>query len=236
VLVAFDFDGTLAPLAAHPDRVRMRAATRRLLVAVAQRYPCVVISGRSRADLLRMIKGVPVWHVAGNHGLEPWDTQPRYARRVKMWLRTLERSLAGFSGVTVEDKRYSVTVHYRHAADTRRAVTAIRRALATLRGARILKGTRAFSIVPRSAPHKGVALERCCRLLSCTTAMFVGDDDTDEDVFAAMSPDNFLGIRVGHSRRTRARYALPNQLAVDTLLRTLLRFRPLAKEYSKRLF
>ena len=72
VLVALDYDGTLAPIVSTPGLARMRARTRRLLVAVAERYPCVVISGRSRDDVASRIETVPVWHVSGNHGLEPW--------------------------------------------------------------------------------------------------------------------------------------------------------------------
>lgn len=51
LLVAFDYDGTLAPIVSAPDRAHMRPQTRRLLKGVARRYPCVVISGRSRDDL-----------------------------------------------------------------------------------------------------------------------------------------------------------------------------------------
>ena len=51
VLLAFDFDGTLAPIVADPPAARLRPRTRRLLAEVARKYPCVVISGRSRADV-----------------------------------------------------------------------------------------------------------------------------------------------------------------------------------------
>src|SRR5688572_28246449 len=78
VLVAFDYDGTLAPIVADPALARMRPGTRRLLASVARRYPCVVISGRARHDVLSRVGGVPVWHVSGNHGLEPWAQNAEY--------------------------------------------------------------------------------------------------------------------------------------------------------------
>jgi trehalose-phosphatase len=49
VLLAFDFDGTLAPIVRNPAVATMRARTSSLLTKVAKAYPCVVISGRSRA-------------------------------------------------------------------------------------------------------------------------------------------------------------------------------------------
>ena len=72
VLVAFDYDGTLAPIVADPARARMRASTARLLRSVAERYPCAAISGRMRADLVHLVETIPFRHVAGNHGIEPW--------------------------------------------------------------------------------------------------------------------------------------------------------------------
>ena len=50
VLLAFDYDGTLAPIVSDPKQAAMRATTRALLSEIAKRYPCVVISGRARAD------------------------------------------------------------------------------------------------------------------------------------------------------------------------------------------
>ena len=83
VLLAFDFDGTLAPIVQDPARARMRPQTRRLLGAVARRYPCVVISGRARHDVLKRVGSVPVWQVSGNHGLEPWAQNAAYPTQVQ---------------------------------------------------------------------------------------------------------------------------------------------------------
>src|SRR6476659_4831913 len=104
VLVAFDYDGTLAPISSNPDRAPMRARTRRLLGAVADRYPCIVISGRARSDLVKWL--------SGNHGLEPWAEEAAYAARVDRWERQLGRRLEGYQGVAIENKIYSLTVHY----------------------------------------------------------------------------------------------------------------------------
>ena len=52
VLLAFDFDGTLAPIVREPEAAAMRQSTSVLLAEVAKLYPCVVISGRLRADVM----------------------------------------------------------------------------------------------------------------------------------------------------------------------------------------
>jgi trehalose 6-phosphate phosphatase len=227
VLLAFDFDGTLSALAPTPAEARMRPLTRRLLSAVAERYPCAVISGRSRADLARRLARVPIWHVAGNHGLEPWGERERYAGRVRRWMQPLSAQLAACEGVVIEDKTYSLTVHYRQARNRRRAIEAIARAVRGLSGARVLGGRDAVSVVPRGAPHKGTALERVRQLLVCDTAIYVGDDDTDEDAFRAARPDRLLAIRVGNRRQSCARYWLRSQVEMDGFLQTLLSLRPL---------
>jgi trehalose 6-phosphate phosphatase len=81
VLVALDFDGTLAPIVREPDRARMRATTRALLQAVARIYPTLVISGRGRADVAARVRGTGLRAVIGNHGIEPGHTIARRAPR-----------------------------------------------------------------------------------------------------------------------------------------------------------
>jgi trehalose 6-phosphate phosphatase len=226
VLVALDYDGTLAPIVSTPRKARMRPRTRQLLAAVAKRYPCVVISGRSRDDVTARVSSVPVWHVAGNHGLEPWGEEASYAARVRGWVGTLRRRLEDVDGVTIEDKTYSVTVHYRLAKHRDRARRAVANAVRSLRAARVIGGCEAVNVMPRGAPHKGEALERARRLLACDKAIYVGDDETDEDAFAAARSDRLLSVRIGNVRRSRATYRLKDQRQIDRFLRRLLALRP----------
>ena len=220
-LLGFDFDGTLAPLAEQPDRAAMRAPTRRLLVALARQFPVVVISGRSRADVARRCRGVPVAGVAGNHGIEPFGQSVRVERLVASWHKALDRDLADVQDVFIEDKRYSLTVDYRHSPDLEDAEAAIRRAARRLPGARLLGGRHAdFNIAPEGAPNKGTAMRRFMRAERRTAALYVGDDRTDEDVFALDLP-GLLTVRIGQRRGSRADYFLPKQSEMDKLLGVL---------------
>src|SRR3972149_3717809 len=96
VMIGLDYDGTLAPIVSRPARARMRRTTRRLLRAGALRSPCVVISGRGRADVARRIGTLPVWNVSGNYGMEPWGQEPAYVAQVRDWVRRLQARLASW--------------------------------------------------------------------------------------------------------------------------------------------
>jgi len=226
VMLAFDYDGTLAPITNEPSRARLRGRTRRLLIAVARRYPCVVISGRRRDDVMKRLKGIPVGHVFGNHGLEPWGQDTAYAEQVREWVDHLERRLLSFSGLIVEDKTYSVAIHYRCVRQKRLVVQAINNAVLGLRGSRTMGGKQAVNLVARDAPNKGMALERARRLLACDCAVYVGDEETDEDAFRGPAPERLLSIRIGAARTSGAHYHLKSQGEIDSLLRMLVRLRP----------
>ena len=193
---------------------------------MARRYPCVVISGRSRDDVTTRLKGISVRHVFGNHGLEPWGQDVAYAKRVRKWLDHLERRLSSYTGLTIEDKTYSVAIHYRSVRQKRLVVQAINDAILGLHGSRTIGGKQAVNLVPRDAPHKGMALERARRLLACDSAIYVGDDDTDEDAFRAAPPERLLSVRIGGTRKSGAHYYLKTQHEIDSLLRMLVRLRP----------
>jgi trehalose 6-phosphate phosphatase len=70
-----------------------------------------------------------------------------------------------------------------------------------------------------------MALERERDRLGCDTALFVGDDDTDEDVFALDRPGRLLGIRVGRTPASQAPYCLRDQREIDDLLDRLIALR-----------
>lgn len=230
VLLAFDFDGTLAPIVRDPARASLPRTTRLLLEGLARRYPCAIISGRARDDVLQRVRGIKVWSVVGSHGLDPSWRHGRYLRDVRRWRQRLCRRLGGVQGVLIEDKAYSLAIHYRRSRRKRDARAAIAEAVAGLRGPRLIWGKEVLNLVPRDAPHKGMALERLRSALGCDTALYLGDDETDEDVFTLDQPGRLLGIRVGRSRRSAASYFLRSQLEVPGLLRALVKLRPAVED------
>jgi trehalose 6-phosphate phosphatase len=225
VLLAFDYDGTLAPIVVDRDRAPMRPRTRERLQALSALYPVVVISGRTQADVLRRLRGTGVCDVIGNHGIEPWEATGRVKREVRRWQPLLRERLSSFRGVQIEDKGYSVAVHYRQSREKRRARAAILESAAKLGDVRVIGGKQVVNILPRHAPHKGLALERERERIGCDTAIYVGDDETDEDVFTLDQPGRLLTIRVGCKRASMADYCIRGQREIDSLIQALLTIR-----------
>lgn len=224
-LLAFDFDGTLAPIVRDRDAAQVRPETRGLLRAVSLLYPCAVISGRGRADVAARLRDVPLVAVVGNHGAEaghgPLDRTRR--QRIVRWIERLRALVAAEPGIELEDKRFSVAVHYRAAAVPTRARRVILETAAALDGARVFGGRAVVNIVPDDAPDKGVAIGELARRLSAKTVLYVGDDRTDESAFG--SPSVAVSVRVGRTGRSTACYYVPSQREVDELLRALLEAR-----------
>jgi len=229
VLLAFDFDGTLAPIVRDPAKAAMRPSTAKLLAKVAKQYPCVVISGRSRADAANKVSAIPLRAVVGNHGMEPSPELHAARRLTKLWRRQLAALLPPVPGLILEDKGVSLAIHYRRArarAEVRRLVLAL---VALLEGTRIVEGKMVVNLLPANAPNKGTAVVRLRKRLRCESTIYVGDDDNDEDAFALAKQGRLLGIRVGRSRCSQAGYFLAAQPDVDDLLAKLLDFRATAR-------
>jgi trehalose 6-phosphate phosphatase len=234
VLLALDYDGTLAPIVTDPERAMMRPVTRGLLEPVAKLYKVIVVSGRAQPDALRRMRGVGIFEVVGNHGVEPRHTSERFISVVQRWMPLLRARVEPLQGVVLEDKIYSVAIHYRNTVNKKLARATILEAAASLGDVRLVGGKQVVNLLPKGAPGKGNALERERERLCCDTAIYVGDDETDEDVFALDQPTRLLSIRVGEKRTSAANYCLNDQRAIDSLLRVLLKLRnhPRFREHS----
>lgn len=222
-LVAFDFDGTLAAIVRAPETAALRATTRELLGQLCERVPCAVITGRTADDIGPRVAGLPLAYVLANHGLSLDPRVSEFPRLLADVRPVLADLCAKIEGAQLEDKHLSLAIHYRRAPESREARRAIERGLAGLRGSiRVIPGKAVFEILPAAAMDKASALLRLRTALGAACLMFVGDDSTDEDVFAIDRPDEVLTIRVGPSRRSAARYHLRDQREIDTLLRALI--------------
>jgi trehalose 6-phosphate phosphatase len=228
VLLGFDFDGTLAPIVPERDHASMRAGTMQLFRRVCELYPCAVISGRSRADVGPRLGEAAVKYLVGNHGLEPGRDLAEFAGEIAAVRPALERALTGVRGVELEDKAYSLAVHYRKARHKRAVRAVIDDAVSGLPlPMRTVPGKWVVNVVPASAAHKGDALLDLRRSEAAASAFFVGDDVTDEDVFALAGDDGIdvFTVRVGRSTKSAAEYFLRGQHEIDSLLAELIALR-----------
>ena len=225
VLLAFDYDGVLAPLVKAPGGSRMRRRTRALLVRLCRLYPVAVVSGRAWKDTRRLSEGV-VPHVVGNHGFEllhPVPVPRETLRTVRTWRRRLEADLAGVPGLHFEDKRSTLAIHYGLSTAWRRAERSVYEAANRLEGTRLIPGKKVLNVLPHDFPNKGDAIRSLLARLGLTAALYAGDDVTDEDAFRLGSP-LVLGVHIG-AGPSLAPWRVEAQAGVDELLGRLVALR-----------
>lgn len=227
-LYAFDFDGTLAKIVSNPDAARLGRSVRFWLETLAKRAPTAVISGRSLSDLRSRI-GTSVPYLIGNHGSEGPHVVQEDMRHIRetchRWAQLItDRFQAELdqSGVFIETKSYSFSFHYRTVEQRDKARTLISRIVTELSPPpRIVPGKSVVNVMPTTARHKGTALQECMRQLGCATALYVGDDATDEDVFALRDP-RVLTVRIGKKNASSARFFLTRQSEIAQVLRLIV--------------
>jgi trehalose 6-phosphate phosphatase len=217
ILVALDYDGTLAPIAADPKAAAISPETRAILnrLAASSRHSLAVVSGRSLADLRARLDVDAIY--VGNHGLEIGGGGISYVHEGAPLLRAatdhacwdLEAALAGVRGVIVERKELSATVHYRQAP--RELTTWIHATVQTamrpyLPQLFVAPARQALEIRPRLHWNKGSAVRLLLGWMNAVSPALVcaGDDRTDEDMFDILRWE--VSIKVGLPRHTRAHY------------------------------
>jgi trehalose 6-phosphate phosphatase len=128
-------------------------------------------------------------------------------------------------GLFIEDKRFSLAVHYREARDAAAAQRELPARLGALDPApRIVTGKYVFNLLPPASVDKGTALLRLMELTQADAAIYVGDDDTDEDVFA-LHDAALISVRVGRSEQSKARYYLRAPQEIPRLVDLIIRSR-----------
>jgi trehalose 6-phosphate phosphatase len=168
-LFAFDFDGTLSRIVSVPSEARMKKKTSDLLCRLSKLAAVAIVSGRSVSDLRQRLDFEPRY-IIGNHGLEGMSTNARAlegaAAVCRSWLAELGKR-DWEAGTEIEDKTFSLAIHYRRARSRTHARQAIRDAVASLHPRpRVIEGKLVCNLVPPGAPHKGAAIEAQARLLS----------------------------------------------------------------------
>lgn len=231
LLVATDYDGTLAPIVPDPaaaQPLRESVVALRQLAGLANTH-VAVISGRALRDLAGMIGEPEDVHLVGSHGSE-FDPDfvgslPDEARALRQRVR---EDLAGIAarlpGARLEEKPASVAFHYREAPEdlAQEALRAVREGPGALEGVFTRHGKKVVELAVLST-DKGMALAQLRQRVGATAVCFVGDDRTDEDAFATLSgPD--LAVKVGEGS-SLAIQRIPDPEAVGRLLAQLAELR-----------
>lgn len=210
-----DLDGTLAPIAARPQDVRPDPRRTSLLERLhrALHGRLAVVSGRTLDDIDRILEG-RVKAVAAVHGLVQRapdgtirETAPHPA--MEEAARRFREFAARDPGLIVEDKGLSVTLHYRLARDQGPAAQSLAEALAADTGLFLQHGAMVEELrTPGPTKGDSVASFLTRPPFAGARPVFVGDDITDEHGFEAAQGLGGVGVLVGQSRPTAARFRI----------------------------
>lgn len=228
LLLGLDFDGTLAPLVERPADARalpgsLDAVTR---LAAVPDVTVALVSGRARDDLIALT-GLPdggAVQLVGSHGAELGPHGPALDDAARERLSQVRQALTAVAerhpGAHVETKPSAAVLHTRQLGPQQSAA-ATAEALAWLSGQQGLHVTRGKEVVEVAVvpATKGAALGVLRERLSAAALLYVGDDVTDETVFATLGRSD-VGVKVG-AGETVAAHRLADPDAVRQLLRTL---------------
>lgn len=189
-----DVDGTISPIVANPDDARVTVRSRELLEKLGQELPLVaVISGRAAADVQTRV-GLPHVLYIGNHGLEKWVVDRAEAEavpEVAVYRPALENAIEALRpqllpGMRLEDKAWTLSLHYRQTADPSAAALEYRpivTRVAIENGLKVSEGRMVFELRPPIEINKGTALSTLATNYELDAVLFIGDDTTDVDAF-----------------------------------------------------
>lgn len=227
ILYAFDFDGTLAKIVPDPEKAHMSKRTEELLLKLAKKATVAVISGRGIQDLKKRVPR-EIRLLVGNHGLEGVHPRKNALNQAHAAVETWKKKLVPllktekFHGVDLEDKGFSLSLHYRRCRKKKEAKAHLLKHLETLPNPpRIIYGKTVLNLVPAGAPHKGIAVTDLLQKLNISKAIYIGDDETDEDVFS-LNDNRILGVHVGKKKSSQAQYYLESQPEINDVLKKLL--------------
>jgi trehalose 6-phosphate phosphatase len=230
IALFLDFDGTISRIVPHPGDAEMDSEIRAVLERIAARadFTVALVSGRALSDI-RERAGLNNVIYVGNHGLEIEAGETRFRepeaealrRELKSVSLQLKLALADIEGLEIEDKGLTLSVHFRrvnqelHDWISKVAFDSVERSRSFV--ARM--GNKVVEVRPQVSWNKGHALKWICQevLPAAALPIYIGDDATDEDAFAAI-PEG-ITIKVGKEGcATEAQYILPDVSAVGRFL------------------
>ncbi len=247
LLIAMDFDGTLAPFSDNPLACRAEDGTIEALVnaAALPGVESMVISGRNLGNLITatQLQLPSAVHLVGSHGAEPAPTtggtidaqlgQPHpqlSPEQLHLWQRLSEvahEAAKAAPGVWVELKPLAVGLHSRTAEDPHAAAMATeryRKFAETQPAAKITEGKSILEVAV-DATSKGDYIQAFCAEHGIDRVIFAGDDTTDESVLQVLRHGHDIGIHVDSDRTgkpTAAEFGLGSTVAMRDYLQQLV--------------
>jgi trehalose-phosphatase len=210
LLLLFDVDGTLAPIAPRPEEALVSDAMRESLAALVAlpRTHVAIVSGRGAPDARRIV-GVPGVWIIGNHGIE--ISSPEGVVEIEPSVKAHGGALAdaaaelrdvarSVKGARLEDKRWSLALHFRLAEPrTEPLLRHSADAIALRHGLRRTDGKQVLELRAPVPVDKGTAALALATRLGASeqgSVLYAGDDQTDEDAFRRLREHTARSVTV----------------------------------------
>jgi len=203
----FDVDGTLADIEEIPEDVRIRSRVRATIDGLydATGGAVALVSGRTVVDIDRLYPDSRM-PLSGQHGVE-WRnakglpvTPERDVRLLDHARAAIADAVARTPGLMLQDKGYSLALHYRQAPQLAAYAHHLMRTMQAKLGDdfAVLRGKRIVELKP-ALINKGTAVIQLMTMpaFAGRTPVFVGDDVTDEHGFAAVNELNGISVKIG---------------------------------------
>lgn len=243
IVLFLDYDGTLTPIVGHPSKARLSLPAHRLLQELSRQRGIwiALVSGRALREVRRMV-GLKNLCYVGNHGLELAGPKIRHvnpmARKSRPILQkvaaSLRKELKKIPGAWVEDKGFTLTVHFRQVKPQEKLLARnifheVVLPYEKKKQVRVTAGKEVFEVRPPVHWTKGtvvnwlLARREAIAHEGPVLPVYIGDDLTDEDAFKTLG-NRGITVAVGPSNPlTLARYVAAGPPQVLDFLRRLLK-------------
>ena len=231
-IIFLDYDGTLTPIVERPEQAILSPSMHDCLNSLSQEYLTVIISGRELNDLKGHIK-ISTLFYSGNHGLEFIGPQSYYQmgaefkEEIGELYDCLSQKLKQISGCLIENKTFSLSVHYRLVdnENVKLIEKQIDAALANYPRLKKHYGKKVYEIRPNILWNKGIASNAILEKFKLNNPhlipIYIGDDVSDEDAFEVFQTKG-ITIKVEQNPSdTKANYFLNSPLEVQRFLTQL---------------
>jgi trehalose-phosphatase len=243
LLLLSDFDGTLCKIADRPSGVKLSKKVKSSLKKLKS-HPKItvgIVSGRPLKSIKEYIGLRQIFYV-GNHGLQidyvnlkgksalyVLPEAKKTLALIKEIAHKLKQRLKSIKGVIVEDKKYTLSLHYRLVKDKEKhkvkaIFNNIIRPYKKKKKVKVTSGKKVYEVRPPIDWDKGKAVLKLKKKINAKinikdlVTIYLGDDATDEDAFNVLSSKD-IGIFIGSKRQSKADYKIESVSKVPQFLK-----------------
>jgi trehalose 6-phosphate phosphatase len=231
--VFFDYDGTLTPIVSHPEDAWLSDSMQQTLRSLAAHLPVAILSGRDLDDVRGRVHvdgivyaGSHGFDIAGAGGLRR-ELGAEYLPVLAIAETKLREAIREIPGAQLERKQFSVAAHYRNVNenDASRVALAVDAVAAKHRELRRIDGKKVYELLPDIDWDKGKAVLWLLETLGLehenVRAIYIGDDNTDEDAFRALEKRGVAILVSEQPQLTAANYCLRDPEEVERFLQEI---------------